>query len=51
MSPGGGYARATASTGARPVGDNDRSAYILAGLMVVTFIFFTMGVIALAFWF
>lgn len=30
--------------------DNDRAAYILSAFMVVTFAFFTAGVIALAFW-
>lgn len=33
------------------MGDNDRTAFILAALMVLTFVFFAAGVIALAFWF
>lgn len=32
------------------MGDNDRTAFILSALMVITFVFFTAGVIALAFW-
>ena len=31
------------------MGDNDRTAWILVGFMVVTFIFFTLGIIGLAF--
>lgn len=30
--------------------DNDRTAYILSAFMVITFVFFTAGIIALAFW-
>ncbi len=32
------------------MGDNDRTAYIFTALMVITFVFFVAGVIALAFW-
>lgn len=30
--------------------DNDRTAWILVAFMVITFIFFALGIIALAFW-
>lgn len=30
--------------------DNDRTAWIYVALMGITFVFFTAGVIALAFW-
>ena len=32
------------------VGDNDRTAFILSAFMIITFGFFTAGIIALAFW-
>jgi hypothetical protein len=30
--------------------DNDRTSWILVAFMVVTFVFFAAGIIALAFW-
>ncbi len=30
--------------------DNDRTAWILVAFMVLTFVFFAAGIIALAFW-
>lgn len=32
------------------MGDNDRTAFIFSALMVITFVFFAAGIIALAFW-
>lgn len=31
------------------MGDNDRTAFILSALMIVTFVLFALGILALAF--